>query len=154
MANTKASGGELGSHVGPAHTAGRGRGCLRAVNCAYLLAFNLLSTYAWGRVFAIVVAHVLRNELSTSLTVSPWPDVGAALFVAQSLAVMEIVHSVFGASWADASESRNDCKENRLLLVLGRLFRSRSEQPGDDDNASIFPCTARVVPLARCAGCA
>lgn len=69
---------------------------MRAVGCVYMLAFNLVCTYAWGKVFAAMLSHILHHSLPGVLHVSAWPEIERPLFFAQSLAVLEIVHALLG----------------------------------------------------------
>lgn len=67
-----------------------------ALGCIYMLSFNLLCTYAWARVFLVLVRHVLDHGLAGVTSVSAWPETEEPLFFAQSLAVLEIVHALLG----------------------------------------------------------
>lgn len=67
-----------------------------ALGCIYMLAFNLLCSWAWGRVFLVLLRHVLDHGLSGIISVSAWPDIEESLVFAQSLAVLEIVHALLG----------------------------------------------------------
>ncbi|CDJ67375.1 protein tyrosine phosphatase-like domian-containing protein, putative [Eimeria necatrix] len=62
----------------------------------YMMAFNVLCSLAWGNVFYVIVKHCLDHNLPGAFHVSLWPELESPLFFAQSLAVMEIVHSLMG----------------------------------------------------------
>ena len=61
-----------------------------------MLAFNVLCTYAWANVFCVEIKHLVNYRLPEALYVSAWPELEGPLLFAQSLAVLEVLHSLLG----------------------------------------------------------
>lgn len=66
----------------------------RALGCVYMMAFNLLCSYAWIKVLLAVVEHMLNHGLPDVLLA--WSEIERPLFFAQSLALLEIMHTLLG----------------------------------------------------------
>lgn len=82
------------------------------LSCVYMLAFNILCTYAWAKVFCVETKHLINHRLPEALYVSAWPELEGPLFFAQSLAVLEVLHSMLGACCIVTVNSNGTKKDN------------------------------------------
>ena len=64
-----------------------------AITTAYLLAYNLLAAASWAYVLFLIVQHLgLQSKSIATL----YDAISTPLYFAQSLAILEIFHSLFG----------------------------------------------------------
>ncbi|OEH75158.1 protein tyrosine phosphatase-like domain-containing protein [Cyclospora cayetanensis] len=76
---------------------GKNSSTRNVLGCLYMLGFNLLCTYAWGVVFLALIRHFVQHSLPGAFFANAWPELEHPLFFAQSLAILEIGHSLLGS---------------------------------------------------------
>eukprot|EP00596_Hydrurales_sp_CCMP1899_P003293 CAMPEP_0119035764 /NCGR_PEP_ID=MMETSP1177-20130426/2969_1 /TAXON_ID=2985 /ORGANISM="Ochromonas sp, Strain CCMP1899" /LENGTH=90 /DNA_ID=CAMNT_0006994487 /DNA_START=132 /DNA_END=401 /DNA_ORIENTATION=- len=61
------------------------------VGVAYLMIYNLFAAFGWGNILLICVQHIYEGSIDTL-----WEDVHVYLKVFQTMACLEILHSMVG----------------------------------------------------------
>jgi very-long-chain (3R)-3-hydroxyacyl-CoA dehydratase len=85
---------------------------------AYLLAYNLLAAASWAYVLYLIVQHLaLRGKSIATL----YDAIHMPLYFAQSLAILEIFHSLFGLVSSPVVTTMMQVY-SRLQLVWGIFF--------------------------------
>ncbi|XP_026192181.1 very-long-chain (3R)-3-hydroxyacyl-CoA dehydratase hpo-8 [Cyclospora cayetanensis] len=116
---------------------GKNSSTRNVLGCLYMLGFNLLCTYAWGVVFLALIRHFVQHSLPGAFFANAWPELEHPLFFAQSLAILEIGHSLLGLVRSSVTTTFMQVFSRLQLVWL--LF---SLVPASRNSVALLTCVA------------